>query len=258
VIARSRLQTSDLPGGGGLAGLTNPGAIPMVGAVPGTLEESALTDDGATVSSTEPVIVDTGAAPQDNQCGVRANALGFIGLLCSGADNSALDFDVELSGGSAVARDASVVIIRKNADLLKFQGSVGNVVGGAATLNLLGALDLATGRWGLGNVGAPGYSVDAELDVNAAGVFRVAGTQVVGARQADPGTVAAAPSVSASNTTQTADGVYSANEQQMLGELKTAIANMITSLLSLETQVNNLRTDRDNLRAVLQAHGLMA
>lgn len=225
--------------------LTKVGMIPKVTAT-GTLGPSAITDNGATISLTEPESIDIGAAPQTDQLGIKANALGFAGLFCGGQDNSKLDFDVERVAGVAIARHGSVVAVRKAVGKLTWLGSTGNTINSPVLVfNTLGTLDLSNGRWGFGNVAAPAYSVDAELDVNAGGVYRVAGTQVVGPRLAAIG----APSISTSNTASTANATYAANEQGMLNALKTAMGQANTDIANLQATVNSLR-------AALTSHGL--
>jgi hypothetical protein len=68
---------------------------------------------------------------------------------------------------------------------------------------------VAAGNFGVG-VANPAYAVDVSGDVNASGVLRVAGTQVVSTRKTKP-----------TQTTKTAGAAYGANEQAMMNELKT-------------------------------------
>lgn len=95
-------------------------------------------------------------------------------------------------------------------------------------------------------------------NVNTADVYSVDGTQVVGNRQADPGTAATAPTAYALGANGTLGATYTAAEQALLNGYIAVQNGMYTSLLSLITQVNNLITDRNRLRTIIQAHGLMA
>lgn len=158
----------------GAGGLTNVNRLTKVTAA-GTIGESSITDNGTTVSTAEPVVLDSGATPARSQLLLQANALGALEAFCFAADNSKIAFDASFVAGNWVARDTSVIVILKNGDKLQFLGSAANVVGNVPTFNNLGALDLATGQWGFGNV-APAYAVDATGDVNASGVFRKGGT----------------------------------------------------------------------------------
>jgi hypothetical protein len=103
-----------------------------------------------------------------------------------------------------------------------------------------------------------GSKVQVTGSINTSEQYKVDGTQVVTNRQADAGTAASSPVYSLTTTAQVADGVYSANEQTMLGELKTGLTNANTAIDLLKAQIDNLITDRDRLRTVLQAHGLMS
>ncbi len=94
--------------------------------------------------------------------------------------------------------------------------------------------------------------------VNVSTSYEVAGTQVVAAQQADPGTVASTPSVTGAVVSGTAGNPYTAAEQTILNALVAASNTHNASISSLDAQVVNLITDRDRLRAILVAHGLMA
>jgi hypothetical protein len=130
----------------------------------GVAGESSISDDGTVVSTTEPILVDEGAAPPASQIVARANALGAISATCRGVDNSGLGFDVDLSGSAWLARNASIAMLYKNAALLAFYGSVGNTVGMAATLTTRALVDLATGFWRFGDGTVPTYSLEAAGD----------------------------------------------------------------------------------------------
>jgi hypothetical protein len=204
----------------GALSLTNAGAIPKVSATAGTLTESALTDNGATVSSTEPVEV-----------------TGMIRAMSTAGVAPAAGKGIEMRYNSGTDRGVLVSIDRATATYKRLVLDAADVL-----INISGATVLTTDATG----------------ANVVGVYKVAGTQVVTARQADAGAAASSPAVSTNNTAQTADGVYSANEQLMLNDLKSSMGTANTSLLALETAINALILDRDRIRTVLQAHGLMA
>lgn len=151
----------------------------------GTETFSVLGEDGSFTSSGSgsalSLALDAGASPTFNQFTIKANALGFIGMYCGGADSSALDYDVELVSGSPIARDASVAVIRKGSAKLSWLGSTGNTPGSAATLNNLGTLDLSNGHWGFGGNASPSYTIDAFGDANVNGVYRQGGTAGISA-----------------------------------------------------------------------------
>ncbi len=141
---------------------------------------SVLGGDGSFTSTGSGAAIgmdlDNGASPTFNQFTIKANALGFLGMFCGGADDSALDYDVEIVSGTATARDTSVVMMRKSSGKLSWLGSTGNTPGSAATLNSLGVLDLSNGRWGFAGNTAPNYSVDVFGDINVNGVYRQGGS----------------------------------------------------------------------------------
>lgn len=97
---------------------------------------------------------------------------------------------------------------------------------------------------------------DGSLDIP--GAYKVGGVPIAGTPEPDPGTVAVSPSVGTTNTGSTAGGTYTATEQSMINTLVSAVTFLNTDVANLKTQVDNLITDRNNLRAVLQAHGVMA
>jgi hypothetical protein len=90
-----------------------------------------------------------------------------LSLRCAAADNQAIGFDTEYAASAWKAANASIGILLKNGAKLTIIGSTGNVVGSAPALTDRVTIDFATG------------------DINAVtGVYKVAGTQVVGARGA--------------------------------------------------------------------------
>lgn len=166
----------------GFANLVHVNRIPKITAA-GTLGESSLTDDGTNVSGTEPLHLDTGAAPQDSQQVIKANGAGALAFLAFDADNVKFMFDCEWVAGQFIARDASACVLLKNGAKLNVFGDTGLTPGNPFTPTLQATIDLATG------------------DVNTVtGVYRVAGTQVVGPRLAavtaptGGGTAVSAPS----------------------------------------------------------------
>jgi hypothetical protein len=216
--------------------LTTVGAIPKVSAA-GALDESALTDDGTAITHLRTIagavqpkyVVDSGGSTPTASFGRTIDA--------ARADITVnLSYDGTNWNLEDTAQAGVVLVFSPTAGLRVFLAPAGaNPVtpGLVGELTPAGVMDVTTG-------------------------YKVGGVQVVAAQETDPGAVATAPVVNTSLTAQSADLVYSANEVQMLNEMKTTQANQNTSLLSLEAAVNDLITDRDNLRAVLLAHGLMA
>jgi hypothetical protein len=211
----------------GGSALTTVGAIPKVTAA-ATVGQSSLTDNGTRVTGTEQISIDQGATPASSQFQGKANALGCIELLSYSADNSKVLFDGEWVNPNIIARDTSVGVLVKNGAKLNIYGQTGAVVGSAATLVKLATIDLATG------------------DVDAVtGVYKVAGTQVVGAQLA----AVSAPTIATSGVAQTSGATYTSNEQNMLASLKAAVLN-------LNTDVTNLQTAANDIRSRLSTHGL--
>jgi hypothetical protein len=172
--------------GGGA--LTHVGRLTKVSAA-GVIGESSLTDDGSKVSGTEPLHLDAGATPANAQLALRANLLGSLSLLCYAADNVQIGLDLEEIGGVNTCANAVVARILKNNGLLYFQGAAGQTVGtgvgtgGNPAIASYMIIDLSTGFVGFGGNVTPAYAVDATGDANVSGVYRVDGTQVVGARR---------------------------------------------------------------------------
>lgn len=128
------------------------GAALTVGAIPkvtadGTFGESALTDDGTKVSSTERVEIDIGAAPQNSQVKLAANAAGALQLLCYSPDNGIILYDLDWQGGAAfIARDTSVARAGKGGDKYEIWGAGGQTPGSALSGEApYFSIDLATG-----------------------------------------------------------------------------------------------------------------
>ncbi len=88
--------------------------------------------------------------------------------------------------------------------------------------------------------------------------YRVAGTRVVTARQSTSSTTGASPTGGGSPVVGTAGATYTGVEQGLINGLIAELNASITAINSLDAEVNHLIADRDSLRAVLQAHGLMA
>ncbi len=94
--------------------------------------------------------------------------------------------------------------------------------------------------------------------VNVSTSYAVAGTQVVTAQQADPGTVASTPSTTSSVVSGTAGPLYTGTEQTLINALVAASNFHNADISTLAAQIVNLITDRNRIRAILIAHGLMA
>ncbi len=231
----------------GAANLTHVGRLLKVSAA-GTAAESSLTDNGTVVSGTEPLHLDNGTLPKNAQIVLHANALGALGLLCLAADNLQvqLDFErIDVAGTATnVAANAIVARIIKNGGLLLFQWASGQTVGtaigtsGTAALTTGMSIDLATGYVGFGGNVAQAYPVDATGDINASGVLRVAGTQVVGPQLA----AVAAPTINTTTATGTAGALYTPTEQAMINQHVTAINQLNVDVANLATAVNALRS----------------
>jgi hypothetical protein len=162
-------QTSDTVRGG--ASLADANRLTKVGASPGTLAESSITDDGTKVAFTELLNLDTGAAPSDSQLKLAANLLGALQLLCIGADQLHILFDQNWTGSTLIARNASIARLHKNLAHLNIRGAAGQTVGSAAADAILVAIDLATGDVGFGGNTAPAYPVDVTGNVNVGGAY---------------------------------------------------------------------------------------
>jgi hypothetical protein len=205
--------------------LTTAGAIPKVSAA-GALDESALTDDGNAVTNLRTIagavqpkyVIDSGGSTPTASFG-RA------------IDAARVDITVNLSYDGTnwnledTAQAGVVLVFSPTAGLRVFLAPAGaNPVtpGLVGELTPVGLMDVTTG-------------------------YKVGGVQVVGAQQA----AITSPTINTANTAQSADATYSANEVQMLNELKTAVTNMGTSITNLKTAV-------DDIRAALTAHGLTA
>lgn len=226
----------------GAPNLLTPGAIPKVGTTAGALVESAVVDNGTTVLATARNIAINASTVAQPVTG----RVYFVGKGTAGSgielQTSQADADLNIIGGlqfvdiNSTAADKRVVSI---AGLLN--GTVANNRGGLLRLLIKtdgGGLVEAgrvnnLGQWGLAGQFAPAYAVDVNGDVNASGVYRVGGTQVVGARgaalTASGAAVAAAPAA------------YNQAYEQ-----------------TLATAINNLITRVNELQARLQAHGLIA
>lgn len=154
--------------------LTTIGSIPKITAA-GVLGESSLADDGAFVSGTEPLHLDTGAAPADSQVALSANALGALELLCYQADLCEILFDIKYIGAALIARNAKISRISKIGGKLNFHYGFGQTVGSPISDAVSATLDLATGKWGFLNA-SPAEVVDVTGNVNATGVYKKGGT----------------------------------------------------------------------------------
>ena len=94
----------------------------------------------------EPLQIDTGATPANNQITLKANGLGCVSLLCYSAANGLITIGAEWTGSAWVARDPIVVRIAKTAGgLFAIQGSAGNAVGASPTFNNFLTIDPSTG-----------------------------------------------------------------------------------------------------------------
>jgi hypothetical protein len=210
----------------GATALTTDGAIPKVSATDGTLDESALTDDGAKITSAEPVEIDTGATPQASQLVLRANGAGVFSALCYATNNVSAGFDAEFAAGGWVAQGTAIAVAVKNATHLKWYGSTGNSVGAAATLTYRLGLDLATGA------------------------FDVAGNLTIGGDVGFFGSAAAAK--------QTLNA-YSSNSQAAYTSTPATLAQAATlfDLNQLRVAYENLRASYDDLRTKLKTTTLV-
>jgi hypothetical protein len=194
------------------------GVIPRAASLK-ALEDSAISDDGVSVAVTRPVLVDTGATPDDSQIQLSANGLGAVEVLCYAADNVEILLDCLWSGGALLAAHTETARVVKTGGKLYIYGAVGQTVGNPVVDAIIASITLATG------------------DVNTGGVYKVAGTQVVGAR-------GAALTAAAAYGGGVAGATYTATEQ-----------GLVNALIS---QVSNLKTRLDQLASRAQTHGLIA
>jgi hypothetical protein len=168
-IGESDIDTSDVVLGA--ANLTNAGAIPKVSATPGTLDESAITDDGTDI-----------LLPAR---GLRAGQNVAVGQAVDAAHGLVFGGVIVASGGLArVITTGAGVTLKAAADADVLSGILINptfdddahagVVHYAANVTSA-APSRFNGNVGFGNNAAPGYAVDATGDANVSGVYRVAG-----------------------------------------------------------------------------------
>lgn len=225
----------------GKPALVDVGRIPKVVSA-GTLGESAMTDDGATVSSTEPIKVNVTSPVQASQVQLRAAGLGALDFLSYAADNQEilLDCYFDPTGPTYVATSTSAARIMKFNGQYRITGKAGLVVGspfafGTDSQNI----DLTTGYTRVGSTTVAAYPLDVTGDVNTTGVYRVAGTQVVGSRKA-------ALTAATGAVVGTAGAAYTATEQGLINSL-------ITLTTNLRTRVNEL----ENRLASASGHGLI-
>lgn len=92
----------------------------------GVITESALTDSGSKISSTEPIEIDLGATPSKSQFNLRANGLGVYSELAYAANNIQTLYDAEYLGSVFIARSVSSIAIVKINDKLRvrFKGTL--------------------------------------------------------------------------------------------------------------------------------------
>lgn len=202
---------------------------------------SVLGQDGSVTfsfASAQGVDLDEGASPSVSQLTLRANALGALELLCYAADNEQILLDCAWTGAAMVAKSTSVARFVKAAGVLNLQGATGQVVGNPVADAVIMHVNLANGRIGFGGNVTPGYPVDATGDINASGVLRIAGTQVVGAQLALVG----APTINTTTATGAAGATYTATEQAMINQHVTAINQLNTDVTNLAATVNTLRS----------------
>lgn len=238
--------------------LTNQGAIPKV-SEDGTLAESGVTDDGTTVyASARNVAVGATAAPNvaagRNYVYVKgSSSLGVLEGATGQADGNAVGVML------IDAYDVNSTLAEKRIGYILFSldGTTATKRGGRiyfATkadnggLTIWGALTQA-GKWGFGGNISPAEAIDATGDANVSGVYKVAGTQVVGAQQA----AVAAPTGGGTAIVAPSGGAV------IDIQARAAIAGIISAISSLGNTVDPAaRTAINDIRARLAAHGLTA
>lgn len=186
----------------------------------GVIGESSITDDGTTVSTPEPILVDPGAGNG-----------GYIRLFPGDA-----------------AHAGYIDWYDKNRVRIAFMGYVDGAL--YITFENGNNLRLASGKLGVGKAATYGVDVAGDVNVDPGQVFRVNALQVVGARLG----AIAAPTINTTTATSTAVVPYAANEAAMINQHVTAINQLNADVASLATAVNLLR---DALR-IATGHGLTA
>lgn len=160
--------------------LTDVNRIPKVSAA-GTLGESAVSDDGTTVTALARQMAITGSTPEYKASTTGGTQPGRFAKLWND-DNLYVALNLSFDGANWNLDDTSKTgtVLRLNLGTLV----VFNATAGAnpRTLTQTFTVDSA-GKVGMGGNTSPGYSGDATGDINASGVFRKGGTQVLGARQ---------------------------------------------------------------------------
>ncbi len=173
----------------GATNLTTDGAIPKVSTTDGTLDESAMTDDGsANIFTTARNFIAGAAAAISTAAGRLYIAVkGSTGAGVFEAAGGAADADATAAGIFQVAdshgadaelRLAIIQVLTDGATATKRGGriKIGTKANGpAGAITFWITLDQA-GNCGLGGNVTPAYPVDATGDVNASGVFRKGGT----------------------------------------------------------------------------------
>ena len=126
---------------------------------------------------------------------------------------------------------------------------------------------LPNGNAGI-DIKIPTYKLDVLGDINTSTIYRVSGTQVVGAQLpaiASPTLTAVVPTIGILTITGTAGGTYTVTEQGMINNLKTGVNDLNTdvtnigvTIAALITDVATLKSTVDTLRTRLLTHGLTA
>jgi len=226
----------------GKAALTTVNQIPKVVAA-GELGESSINDDGTRVRINANVGIWTGTVPIGHTLAGRAYLTvegpaeaGVVELSANTADGIRTTGILQWTDKNVTAADKRHALI-----LGVTSGTTANDRGGALLFYTRADGGAIAERMRIeqdGSIGigatTPGWPLDVAGDVNASGVYRVGGTQVVGPRGA--GLTASGASVGA-----TAPATYNPAFET-----------------SLATLGNNLKTRLDELELRLKAHGLIA
>jgi hypothetical protein len=131
---------------------------------------TTLTSSSTFTFSSSPVQLklNSAASPQSSQLFVQAATTGGVSILAYAADNNAIGFDTDWSGGNWYARDTSAFSISKDTDLLKIRGNASLTSGNIYSPTTL--LTLTTdGKLGL-NI-SPAYTFHAKSTTDTVGLI---------------------------------------------------------------------------------------
>lgn len=164
----------------GAPGLTTDGALPKVSATDGTLEESAIVDDGTDVTLTRAI---AGAVQPGWVCKSQVAAKNRWTKF---TDDERLDLSMNLSfDGTEFNLDdtgeaGALLTITPTQFRFWFVAAGAN----PATARVIEKMNLTGGKLRVGDGTGATYALESAGDISAAGVYRVGVTQVVGSQGA--------------------------------------------------------------------------